>query len=345
MKRRIRLGLAPFLRNIEGGDLVESFLVAAVSTILTIRLFLELTGYPILAGGVYHIAHLLWGGLLMMLAIFALLLFLNKEAKQFAAIIGGIGFGFFIDELGKFITKNNDYFFQPAIGIMYVIFVLLFLGLRMLEQRAIFSAKDYAANALESSKELILYDLDEQERARALRFLDQADQENPAVRHLTRLLLNADVRADKRPSIFARLRREFRNRYIRLIHHPWFVRTLIALFIAGSLYEVGTAIRTVRFADSFNDWGQILSSVLSGIFVLAGVLALLRRQRLASYHFFKRATLISIFLTQFFLFLKEQLSAVSALAISLAILATLSQWIAEEEGLLAHERTGRSRIV
>ena len=52
-----------FARNIEAGNLLESFLVSAVASVLAIRSFLYLTGYPQLSGRGLHIAHLLWGGL------------------------------------------------------------------------------------------------------------------------------------------------------------------------------------------------------------------------------------------------------------------------------------------
>jgi hypothetical protein len=102
------------VRNIDGGSYLEAFLVSAVAAILVIRLYLELTGYPQIGGGGIHVAHVLWGGLLMLIAQVMLLAFLGKHVKRAAAVIGGIGFGAFIDELGKFLTSDNDYFFRPT---------------------------------------------------------------------------------------------------------------------------------------------------------------------------------------------------------------------------------------
>ena len=83
--------------NADMGRLHETFLVAAVSTILTIRTQLWLTNYPQLGGHGLHIAHLLWGGLFMLTAIGLLLTFLGRPVRRLAAIAGGVGFGFFID--------------------------------------------------------------------------------------------------------------------------------------------------------------------------------------------------------------------------------------------------------
>ena len=89
------------IRNFEAGGNLEIFLVAAISSILVIRLYLEIMNYPKIGGETLHIAHMLWGGLLMLTAIIILLSFLNKAWQLRAAIIGGIGFGTFIDEVGK----------------------------------------------------------------------------------------------------------------------------------------------------------------------------------------------------------------------------------------------------
>ena len=82
---------------IEFGSLHETLLISSIATILVIRTQLWLTNYPQLGGGGLHIAHLLWGGLFMLLAIGLLLTFLGRHVRRAAAIIGGIGFGFFVD--------------------------------------------------------------------------------------------------------------------------------------------------------------------------------------------------------------------------------------------------------
>ena len=73
---------------------------------------------------------MLWGGLLMLAALVIVLSFLGRAAERVSAIIGGIGFGMFIDEVGKFVTSDNNYFFRPAASLIYVIFILLFLVAR-----------------------------------------------------------------------------------------------------------------------------------------------------------------------------------------------------------------------
>jgi hypothetical protein len=56
----------------------------------------------------------------MVIAIGLLLTLLGRGPRVPAAIVGGVGFGFFIDELGKFITEDNNYFFEPAAALIYL---------------------------------------------------------------------------------------------------------------------------------------------------------------------------------------------------------------------------------
>ena len=90
------------------------FLVVAIASVLGNRLFLVVTGYPQLGDGTLHISHAIWGAAMMAIAIIASISFLGPFTRTFAAFLGGAGFGWFIDELGKFITRDVNYFFRSA---------------------------------------------------------------------------------------------------------------------------------------------------------------------------------------------------------------------------------------
>ena len=93
------------LPRADGVAAAESFLVSAVVTVLGIRAYLSATGYPQLGGGGLHIAHVLWGGLLMMAGVLLILLRLGRAALRTGAVLAGVGF--FIDEIGKFVTSES----------------------------------------------------------------------------------------------------------------------------------------------------------------------------------------------------------------------------------------------
>lgn len=95
----------------------------AVSVLAT-RSFLEATGYPQIASGDFHIAHVMWGGLLLFAAALVLLIWRGRNIHWLGSLLTGIGFGLFIDEVGKFITQSNDYFYPLAAPIIYAFFLL-----------------------------------------------------------------------------------------------------------------------------------------------------------------------------------------------------------------------------
>jgi len=109
--------------------MIVSFAVAVVGT----RWYLGATGYPQIGGGELHVAHMLWGGALLLVAAILPLVLASERALTVAAVLAGAGTGLFIDEVGKFITASNDYFYPLAAPLIYgllLVLVLLFLLVR-----------------------------------------------------------------------------------------------------------------------------------------------------------------------------------------------------------------------
>ena len=164
--RRHRLRLPA--RYVSLGELQDTFLISAVGMILVIRLQLFLTNYPSLGGGKLHIAHLLWGGLLMMIALGLLFTLIGRRWRQPAAVLGGAGFGFFIDEVGKFVTSDNDYFYKPSAAIIYIVFICLYFAARWTRERRGFTDEEQVASALDLFTDATVRGFNEREKRRAL---------------------------------------------------------------------------------------------------------------------------------------------------------------------------------
>src|SRR3954453_22393827 len=164
----LRAGL---VRNVRTAEHLTTFVVAGVTTVLVIRLVLRLSGYPQLGGRGLHIAHVLPGGLLMLVAMFLLLAYVGPVVRPAAALIGGIGFGLFIDEVGKFVTADNNYFYKPSAAIVYVVFVLIVLGFRFLTTRRPIDPREELANVIDHAVEGVAGGLSRRRRAEASELL------------------------------------------------------------------------------------------------------------------------------------------------------------------------------
>ena len=107
--------------------------VAFIASVVVTRWWLQFTGYPQIGGGELHIAHMLWGGLLLVLSGLVALLVRGPWVRELAAVGIGAGTGLFVDEIGKFITRTNDYFYPAAAPLIYGVvlaFVLIFVLVR-----------------------------------------------------------------------------------------------------------------------------------------------------------------------------------------------------------------------
>lgn len=138
-------------------------LLSFASAVLLTRLFLELTGYPQFGGGDLHIAHVLWGGLLLFASTLSLLMMSNRRSYPLAAAIGGVGVGLFVDEVGQFITRTNDYFHPVAAPIIYATFLLTVLLYLRVRRPKSFDTRSELYWALETLQEVLDHDLEQHE--------------------------------------------------------------------------------------------------------------------------------------------------------------------------------------
>ncbi|MFL5866785.1 MAG: hypothetical protein ACJ766_06770, partial [Thermoleophilaceae bacterium] len=303
-----------------------------------------------------HIAHLLWGGLFMLLAIGLLLTFLGRGVVRAAAVVGGVGFGFFIDELGKFITSDNNYFFEPAAALIYLIFIGLFLLTRSLQHRRGLSPDEKLSNAIDLIGEAARRDFDVNERGRALEFVEDADPANPLVEPVRRLIEEIQAIPAQAPSRVTSFARAVRDRYFRLVETRWFrslivwVFALWAVLSAAAIFElvfsVGLHLAGARHgyaSDSFSgltfiNVASLCSSSVSAVLVALGLREWGEGNRLEAYRYFDRALLVSIFVTRVFSFVESQFGAVFGVGLDLLLLMTV-RYASQQE-----KRTIRANI-
>lgn len=261
-----------FVRSFYGETLLENFLISAVAALLIFRLFLRLTGYPQIGGRLFHIPHTLFGGIFMLFALFLLLGFLGRSIKELASIIGGIGFGVFIDELGKFITRDADYFFEPTVALIYIIFVLLFLSTRFILRRRTLTQRESLANAFEMAEEATFGELDAQDQKLALEFLDRSDEQDPLVANLRRMLFRVNPSPPHQPYFPLRVRQSFITFYQKIVTKWWFPVVIIGFFAFTSITTLYEVVALVEWSWALGLW------LIGGVLILLVLLYSRRRQ-------------------------------------------------------------------
>jgi len=326
-----------FNRNVRARELLELFLLSAIGSLLAVRFYLHLTGYPQLGGGGLHIAHMLWGGLLMAGANILMLGYIGVRIQRLAALIGGIGFGIFIDELGKFITSDNNYFFRPTIGIIYAIFVILYLTFNFLSRQQKLTSREYQLNALVQLEEAITHDMDPAEKARAHDLLARANQRSHLTQQLRSVINDVELVPENTPHNITILLRKLDELYTRFwqsrTSHPlvrtfFIVESLVFAFAVswGIFLNLDDIKQLFTGMADYNHWMilcQVVASLVAASFALAGAVYL-TRSRAVAFEQFRRATLINLFLTQFFVFSRVAFGALPGFVFNVAILLLIT---------------------
>jgi hypothetical protein len=305
---------------------LTTLFVCAVATVLFTRALLAATGYPQVGGSKLHIAHVLWGGLLMLAALIAVLGFLSPTVPPLAAVVGGIGFGLFIDEVGKFVTKDVNYFYRPAISIIYVAFVFLFGVIRWLARRR-FSAEEATLIAIESLQRAAVGALTDDRRVRVLSLMTRAGADTPLAQSVRELLERSAVADDAGASFTQRLSRRLAGIWDALTRHRLFRGGVFAVLIVAaaiSAAEVGWLLRNGIADLTFSQKAFAVTTLAADALALVGAVEL-TRSLLSALHWYDHAVLLEITVGQVFLYTSEQLAATLNLA-ALLLLWGLIRW-------------------
>jgi hypothetical protein len=206
------------IRQQNAEDYLLITLLSFALTVSLTRLFLGLTGYPQIGSGDLHIAHVLWGGLILFVAALLPLIFANRWVFNLEALLAGIGVGLFIDEVGKFITRTNNYFYPSAAPIIYAFFLLTAL---VYVRTRVHRRKDPRAQLyyiFQDLEEVLDQDLSKEERTHIISTLNQVikDDSRP---DLTKLAINLREFVENDLNYFAKEYVPFWKRWLRRLRN------------------------------------------------------------------------------------------------------------------------------
>ncbi|MEV5571704.1 hypothetical protein AB0L06_16760 [Spirillospora sp. NPDC052269] len=222
-------------------------------TVVALRGYLWLTGYPQVGGKTLHIAHLLWGGLAVFSAAVLFIMTISVRATRVAALLVGVGWGLFMDEVGKFITKNNDYFYRPAAAIIYLVFLVcltLLVAFRHENRTAGERAEARLSQALEVLPDLARGRLTAREATEAQASLDELrTAARPEIAHLAEAMCDY---VDAYPSRATRSRLQSAwdacgsaaDRFLRSRWCAWTVAAVLAVRAVHGLLSAGITLAT-----------------------------------------------------------------------------------------------------
>ncbi len=314
-------------------DILISLVAFAVTVIVT-RVFLDLAGYPQIGNSVLHIAHALWGGLLLIIAVMLPLAYANRWTIQLSALLGGVGIGLFIDEVGKFITQANDYFYPPAMPLIYgsiLLIALVYIYFRRAHQK---DPRNAIYHALDGLKDAADGDLDAAKAARIEVHLAVARSSDREEIHSLANALNTYLQREKghlamaKPNFWKRITKRmdaFGQRLGRSAHRNIITGLLIlwVVFVIGYiavLVQGGTTIDILVLR-----WRNVLIGIqgVIGCLMVVALLAWLAGKEERGLNFAVGGFLLSLVALQTLYFYISQFSAIMATLLQFIFLQVL----------------------
>lgn len=327
------------------------FLVAAATSVLLTRFYLGLFDYPQIVHGSIHLAHALFGGLLLSIANILIFSFHGKRVRQWSAVIAGVGFGQFIDEVGKLITRTNNYFYQPVPMIIYLSFIFLFFLYRYFDEYTPKTPKELIYDILEHLEDAAEHTLYQKTKKKIESEIQNLLTHPDVGYHV--LVNGLHQLVEKLPTVPKK-----NNRYIQRVKTSWkwledftaerksifyFLLLLFSIYIVNTFFGVylfgqevfrhEVFLQSHTFSAEFQ-WfmivAQIASQAISAIVMTQGFLFLVGRKRVTALKLFRTGLAINILITHVFTLYFRQFDAVPELLITLGLFAIIHNILEEE---------------
>ncbi len=341
-----------FIKRSSSSDYLMLFLIAGAASVLGTRLYLHLLSYPQISAGYFHIAHTLFGSVLLTLSTLFLLTFHGRRVRQLSAVLAGLGFGLSIDEIGKYMTRNNDYFFQPVPMIIYLVFIILFFLYRYFDRYTPHHPKELVYDLIENLEEIAENNFQKKVKKLLSSLITQIrSAPEQAYKEFTHGVENM---LETLPLISKPT-----PRYVHRLHSSWqwlddftaerkpvFYFLLCIFFV----YIINTFLSTFSFLeivirrqyselpyviDSRTEWimitTQLLSQLVSAVMMVRGFYFLVKRKRIRALELFKNALAVNLLITNVFTFYFKQFSASVELLIVIGMYAIVHNILEDEQ--------------
>jgi hypothetical protein len=272
-------------------------------------------------------------------------LVLGAGGRRAAVALGGIGFGLMLDEVGKFITKTNDYFYKPSAEIMYLLIVIVLVGTRAMRIVRPLDAQECLASASAIATDGLAKGLGHERRDMGLMLVERALRAgaDPAdAEHVHALLLSAHPIPDHLASV----RKHIPRLIPSFIKDRLWVPVLAWLIVAAALSSLlFNALAIAHHGLVYHHWvmrfrfhgmtaGTIIlmvSAVLTLAMALPAAVALRRTDSIRPVRWLRDAALLFTLLSAVVHFATEGFTALVDVAIGLLAMALLSYQVSVRE--------------
>jgi hypothetical protein len=181
-----------------------------------------------------------------------------------------VGVGLFIDEVGKFITQTNDYFYPPAAPIIYAFFLLVVLIYVDISRHKASDARTEMYYILQDFDEVLDHDLSEEERQDILAHLDLVlkDTTHPNLANLAQALKgfieNKDLElVPDTPSYWKRWQMRMERFEAGWLTRNRFRAALVGALLGWSLYSLYYPLFILTLSRDPSEMNTILTGLVS----------------------------------------------------------------------------------